>query len=309
MLVILNAIESSGVQYFAREICSALNNFSSYNIDGYTCDFTSDTLTVTSSTGTRVYQSSNTTSTQGITTLVAENTATFNKIIAFQQTILDTDKSCSFPTAFRDPQADWSITSSPSYSTGTEYATLIESYNQRPYENYVIYGSFSRTFVNQITNDVGGYNNVTLVNLIRHPDVAMLMDDSYKQSSVSTVSPFDTQGVDLFVSYLNAVSLSTLTNVNSVKFEAVMSTGVFRLNGTTINTPVTISPYNNWITQEEKNNIVPTLSTGTMLQTYHMFASNDFSSVVGASANPMLPADVRPQLGYAPISDYNSIIN
>jgi len=258
MLVILNGVETVHKKWFAGRLVAALNTF---EVDGYTVDFNKQPFEIFDSSGTLVYGS-------GVNSLLLNQEdgsrndaghAVLDKVIQLEdEHFLSGSRENHYSVMYVDLDYDFGITTTlnfPPYSL-LNNPNVIERYNARTVENFVISGTFSRGFIEQMITQLGR-ENVKIINIVRNPSVARLMHEKppeyYIKNSTYT-EEHDTQ--KLHKSIITSAFLVQFEDVVTVKFEDILRDGYFTFDGKQIMLPSTHLPYNNWITQFEASEVV-----------------------------------------------------
>jgi len=352
MLVILSGLETINKKFLARKILASLNTFT---VDGYTVDFSIEPFKVTDTNGKIVYcivQDDQPATNELILDLDndgvvdPEGVATFNKIVKLHDDLfLSEVEGNHFNSVFVDPAYDYGITDINEFSTTDNvlihphtYNDVLENYKNRICDTHVITGIFSKVFIDKIRADLG-VQNVTALNIIRNPSTCILLnpktDEHYEDPSKERTIELD--NLKLMRSLENAIVLSDVDYVTTIKFEDIIITGKFIVNGVEVGVP---DGYNNHngsgiITQWEKENIIPlNLISDTDLKKENLNLKNYTATycipVVDESVLNFLnnlktipfqsldelrsvllakcPANVFERLGYIPLS-YAEIVN
>jgi len=301
MLIILSGIESTNKRVLSKLITEKLNKI---EIDGYSIDTSTTPWSAFDKNGTLVYGP------QGedfILSLIhnedklanEEGLSTLHKIEAFKFSLQqEIERNCHYRHIFGRisgdfglvPTRDISVVAQPMPSeTGetiiVDYSLALERYNNRITDIQVISGIFSKMFIDKIKQDIGS-ENVKVLNVIRNPSVAFLMnqrDEEYYtrqrpsmkyianqtnediEQMNSALSNFTVEIVDaetekrqLKRSLFNNCSLYRFDDITTIRFEELITAGKLTINDVEINLPQDIyKPYNDYITEWEFNNSIP----------------------------------------------------
>jgi len=276
MLVILNGVETIHKKFFARKILAALNTF---NVDGYNVDFNIEPFKVTDVNGKIVYCMAHGDQ-PGTNELLIdldndgvidpEGNATFDKILELSDKLfLDGGRNNHFYGVFINIAYDLGLRDTLTFLETDEpgipallhphtYNDVLENYRNRLGTTHVITGIFSKGFIDKIKNDIGA-ENVTALNIIRNPSVCCLLHeksaDFYANPEKELTPEIDAK--KLRQSLVNAAILAKSSDVITLKFEDIIREGKFRLNGVDIEVPFGYTPYLDWLTAWEKDNVVP----------------------------------------------------
>ena len=270
MLIVLSGSETVHKKFFAKRLIPSLNQIS---VDGYTVDFNKFPYEVYDAAGTLVYRA-NMDGEGGVNTIFLEDTAisesglaTFKKIEALSDNLfLNGGMLNHYNNTFCEPLMDLGIFPDQGmFETNRDsgscyphtYADLLSRYNSRLVENHVITGSFSRTFIERVKQDLGA-ENVKVINITRNPSVSFLLnekDEDYFANS-SNRSKND-EYTKLLKSILNTIILKNTAGVETYKYEDIISNGSFIFNGVTIPMPFEYTNYNGILNVWEKDNWIP----------------------------------------------------
>jgi hypothetical protein len=267
MLIILSGSETIHKKFFAKNIISALNTFT---VDGFRVDFTKNPFEVYNSSNNLVWKPNS-----DITSILNNEDGSLNhamsetldKIIDLSESILSITKNNHFSDIFASPLADYGLISGDDlfqsnredkgYIQVHTYQSILDMYGSRPFENIVISGIFSKTFIERIKVDLGA-ENVKIINIIRNPAVCFLLnekDDEYYTEKAPWSTFYDY--VKLQYSTVTGTILKNMPEVMTIKFEDIIRDGYFTLNNINISIPDNHENYNGIITKWEKDNIIP----------------------------------------------------
>jgi hypothetical protein len=349
MLVILSGLETIHKKFLARKIIAALNTFT---VDGYTVDFNIEPFKVTDANGKIVYCMAH--GEQPMTNellldldndgvIDPEGTATFDKIVQMNDDLFLTGGRVNhFNGVFLDLAYDYGITEINDYSIDNmlihphTYNDVLENYKNRIADTHVITGIFSKVFIDSIRADLGA-ENVTVLNIIRNPSTCVLLNpknDEYYEDPTKERT-LDSDHVKLMRSLENAIILSEVDYITTIRFEDIITAGKFTVNGIEVSLPSGYENYNGILTQYEKENIIPlNLVSEQQLEeqnailhdqitNYYLPVLNDedlnflnnlktipFQSLAELHANLLAksPRNIFARLGYEPLS-YDDIVS
>jgi hypothetical protein len=154
-----------------------------------------------------------------------------------------------FKMLFRDIYYDYGATDEVTYPEGGNYQQFIAQYKTRSYDKYVISGSFSRAFIEQLEEDV---EDLIVLNIVRNPSTTYIMDSMELEDNKSL---YDVEfNIPLLKrryisSILNSITLANMPNVTTLRYEDLIHDGV--LSVASVSIPV-VKPYNEWTTAKEK---------------------------------------------------------
>jgi hypothetical protein len=338
MLIILSGVETIHKKFLARKILAALNTFT---VDGYSVDFNIEPFKVTDTSGKIVYCMAHGEQPATNELLVdldndgvidPEGNATFDKIIDLNnKLLLDGGRDNHFYAVFIDLLYDFGITNvldfsdtenAPALRHPHNYASVLENYKNRLGTTHVITGIFSKGFIDRIKTDIGA-ENVIALNIIRNPSASTLL---HKKSSDFYADPGKELTVEqdlekLQQSIINSVMLARSPDVITIKFEDIITAGKFTVNGIDISLPVGYEKYNDYLTNWEKENVVPqnlvsAEEVEAMNQHLTTWGTNTFTAekidafngLTGSSFTTSditrlnVPQNIFNELGYTPLS-------
>jgi hypothetical protein len=274
MLVILNGVETIHKKFFARKILAALNTF---EVDGYTVDFSIEPFKVTDASGKVVYCMAHDDQPATNELLIdldndgvfdPEGHATFEKITKLSDDLFLTGgRNNHFSNFFIDLAHDFGITDTVDYGSNTpkipllhphSYADVLSNYENRLGTTHVITGIFSKGFIDSIRNDIGT-ENVTVLNIIRNPSTCILLnqkDDAYYANPEKNRTP-ELDARKLVYSIATAAVLIKFDDINTLRFEDIITAGKFTVNGVEVKVPTGYDNFNGLLTQWEHDNLIP----------------------------------------------------
>lgn len=293
MLIILNGIETVHKKYISACITTALNNF---KVGDYTIKVThtdvSNTIEVYDQNNVLVHSADGTTNTlykNSDGSVNDSGLAVWASINQFVDTTLrNTQNASHYANVFVNLNYDFGLTSvletdqkpSTMYVNDTSYQGVLNNYNNRLWENFVITGSFGKWFIDKIKNDLGEAN-VQVINIIRNPSTAFYLNQ--KDTSYYTVlkpgnTTLRTPELDynkLVESILNSAILKDVPNVTTVSFEDILTSGNISVLGKDCPVNMFHQNYNDIITVYEQSSILTYIKiTDQQLATFN----NEFSN-------------------------------
>jgi len=205
---------------------------------------------------------------------------------------------------FRDIFYDYNINNSVTFPEGGNYKQLLDQYANRNNEVLVITGSYSRGFVEMISNDV---KDIKILNIVRNPSATYILDSSFEDKH----GPYDTElKIKLLKrryisSILNSITLKNIKSVHTIPFEIMLKEQQIE----NIKLPSIYKSYNNWLSFSDKFHLSFNLKTDqedlTMFnQTFSNLADNlkntNFDLPNALIDN--LPQDIFKMLNYKPLT-------
>ena len=307
MLIILNGVETLQRKWFGEQISSALNRFV---IDGYRVDYTDkSSFKIFDNAGSEVDRQALFFTADGKDN--PDGKATFQKMVDFQWTVF-TKTHLACKNRFVNIAHDMGQVPGEIQYTVTEtlpileYSDVVHAYRERPYEYFVITGSFAKGFVNTIKTDLGA-DNVQVYNIVRNPS-AMFMVHEKSDYFYRTYPEYTRQINHEFFckSLITASILSQVPEVVTYKFEDIMRDKVIVINGIAVPVPHDLLPMRNeWVTQWEYDNIIdPGYSPPEEKITRFNIGFSNFAEV--QPEEPWMYSNFFALLGYTPL-DYATL--
>jgi hypothetical protein len=172
---------------------------------------------------------------------------------------------------------------------------------KRPYEcikdGQALTGTFSKVFIEQLSKDF----DVRVLNIIRHPTVSYVINsfdvlpNEDLPMGLEGLTPLNTSSV------LDAITLSKLDSVTTIRFEDILLTGKYIFDNVEYTIPTIHKNHNNVITIYECLNYRNKISASSILKFNELF-SNFNSSFVNAHNDSRLPTNVFDLLDYTPLT-------
>ena len=327
MLIILSGCETINKKFLSRKIISTLNQF---KVDQYKIDFTKNPFEVYNDANELMYKthggevlstkdmSENIVATvgsePGVDTLASEETVQIIDTLydtIFNKTVAENH----FRNNFLDLLFDHGVTTEVQFHIGTpnllvhypsDYKDVLNNYNNRKFENFVVTGSFSKGFIDQARKDLGE-ENVLALNIIRHPSVCFLIHEKNAEH-YSAYPDFSVEQdlKKLELSIVNAANLKRFADVVTIKFEDIIQAGKFTVNSAEIDLPAGYDSHNGLLTQWENNNVIPMgINTAEDVDQFNETFTH-FDST-RPEPFPMMPDNIFEALGYTPLS-YDEIV-
>ena len=133
----------------------------------------------------------------------------------------------------------------------TLYQKLISRHNTSDYGVFVATGSFSKSIINKIKNDLGA-SNVIVVNVTRNPSVSFALHQRTTEyyAENSTASPIN-EFQKIHEVTLNTRGVYSVPGVINVRYEDIIKNKQFRILDKVVDVS-DIEHYNEWITVFEK---------------------------------------------------------
>lgn len=260
MLIVLSGVESIHKRLIARQIIAKMNKFV---VDGYEMDLTmDDPFGIKDSDGNYISIEK---------FLHIDDTAkqynTLNKMKEIEENVFQIQGMQNHLfNAYVAIEYEFGIFDVPDYTLeenkypftwDASKEAIIKRYKESDLKYFVITGSISKTFINELRVELG-YSNVLSFNIIRNPSVCYYL---HQKSEDFFNKPDDYNKIydeeKLYDSLLNAVLLKEDKLTTTVKFEDMINTGKFFVNDKNIGLYPDYESKNEILTKFEYNNIVP----------------------------------------------------
>lgn len=283
MLIIFTGSETIHKKYIGRQI---LASFNTHVVDGYTVNFQKEIFEVYDSENNLVYKPNSEIVSMYLKEdgfLDEEKSATVDKIIQLQNDMRQNANDNHFAAVFSAPMQDLGLTERDIFADDYDrnyiqphtYKDVLANYQNRIGDVHLITGVFSKAFIEKIRTDLGS-ENVVVINLLRNPSIAYLLDP--KPDEYYVEHPARTPLMDrmkLYKSFLNSVAVKDIPGIINLRFEDVLRDGQFEINGTVVKLPDEHQNFNNKITLFEKESVVPLNKVSAdQLSQFNSFLSN-----------------------------------
>ena len=162
----------------------------------------------------------------------------------------------------------------------------------------IIGGSFSRVFLEQLRKT----QDVNVLSIIRNPSVSYItgVEDLFENDELPVgleyVTPMTTSAA------IDAITLSKLDYVTTVRFEDIIQSGEFEFMGQKIKCPSVHNNYNGVITKYESVMLRRSTIDADMVNRFNQIFSSLNTSFVNCHNDPRLPGNVFQELNYQPLS-------
>jgi len=163
------------------------------------------------------------------------------------------------------------------------FDVLVENYRNRRHTVKVVVGSFSKHSIDCLREELGS-ENVTAINITRHPQVDWLMaNQSYpKITGSATLENLD------FLHNKEIVNSCLLTRNNDIvnlKFEDIIKDGYFHIHGTKINLLEDYHAYNDFITIQENEDFDANSIVQERYDTFTTYLEDTLHIIQGPESN------------------------
>ena len=318
MLIILSGVETIHKKFYARNI---LRHFiPDFEVkDGYTANFRSHPYAIMDPEGKVVYDGEGGVHDVLLDPVDGSKNEYGAEILAMVQDIyvevlLDKVRDNHFQNIFVDIESDHGVRTDPGYEWEEKvgqfiqphtYQDVINNYNNRRFPVHVITGSFSKTFIDKIRQDIG-FENVKAYNLVRHPSAMYLIHekpDSYYAVKFP-VTP-DTDDKKVYLSITNAASLARYNDIKTIKYEEILKQNYIEIEGKQIPLPEGYENYNDLITTWEKEHAELEIVEHSRLEQFNNFCSNVraiASEEYGEEKASEFPENIFTLFGYVPLT-------
>jgi hypothetical protein len=268
MLIVVSGVETIHKKFFARSILMKLTSVIDLG-DGYTLNFSSHPFEIYDASGKLVY-GTGTDTREGTNELLIdldndgiadpEGREIFDKAQElYNKYFLDGIRDHHFMNTFSDPWFDFGfvkVIDAPMDGNDVNYDLIhphsyddiLAAYNARELDVHIITGSFSKHFIESIREDLGE-ENVQVYNITRNPSAAFLLNEkepefyTLKKPTKSRDRAMDRRKLEQ--SIINAMILKDVPGVTTVKYEDILASGKFTVNGIEITAPESLLEGNN----------------------------------------------------------------
>jgi hypothetical protein len=201
------------------------------------------------------------------------------------------DESASFMMCYNNfsvPRVDIEILAEAEYKQDMSSIDSVD----------ILGGSFSRVFLEQLRKT----QDVHVLNIIRNPSVSYvtgtedLFENDELPVGLAYVTPMTTSAS------IDAITLSKLDYVTTIKFEDIIKTGSFEFMGQIFKCPAVHNNYNGTITKYESVMIKRGIIDSAMVDRFNQIFSSLNTSFINCHNDPRLPGNVFEELGYTPLT-------
>lgn len=318
MLIILSGVETIHKKFYAKNI---LRHFiPDFDVkDGYTANFKSYPYCIKDPAGNVVYDGVGGAHDLLLDPDYGSKSDYGMEILSIVQDVyvrilLDGVRDNHFQNIFVDTESDFGVRTDPGYEWEEKvgqfhhphtYDDVINNYRNRTFPIHVISGSFSKTFIDKIRQDLG-VENVKAYNIVRHPSVMYLIhekpDSYYAIKFPATPETDDKKAYDAI---MNAVSLARFDDITTYKYEDILKQNHIVIEGEEIDLPEEYKNYNDLITTWEKEYAEQEIVDPTRLENFNNFCSNIGNLTAqeyGIERASQYPRDIFEALGYSPLT-------
>jgi hypothetical protein len=281
MLIVVSGVETIHKKFFARSILMKLIPVIDLG-DGYTLNFSSHPFEIYDASEKLVYKTADDTR-EGINELLIdldndgiadpEGRELFDKAQElYEKYFLTGVRNNHFMNTFSDPWFDFGfvkVIDAPMDGNDVNYDIIhphsyddiLAAYNARELDVHVITGSFGKHFIESIREDLGE-ENVQVINIIRNPSAAFLLNEkdpkfyTLKKPTKARDRAMDRRKLE--ISVINAIILKDVPGVTTLKYEDILASGKFTVNGIEITAPESLLEADNgYLTTWELTTHVP----------------------------------------------------
>ena len=322
MLIVITGTESINKRLIARQTINGL--MGPFRVDDYYIDFTLDSFDIVDLDGNPVttqdlvIQKNN----KGIKDPVG--TKTLEKMNALEDELFfNGGMQNHYHNRFADVAHDWGVTSSPEWisdGASTEdlmhykstFKTVIDRYKGRNQEHQVISGLFCLDFLERLRAELGN-DQVQVYNITRNPSVVYYLhkkDPSHFNDETDYTEFWDSE--KLYQSLLTCAKLKTDPKTITVKFEDMIRTEQFIVNGVNVGLYMDYNAFNDYITRYEATQ-KENYATADDIEAFNEFAQNFSPNVLDEEqdleerAPQLVGLNIFDALGYGPLT-YDQIV-
>jgi len=260
MLIVVSGVESIHKRLISRQIINSL--IGPFHVDGYIVDFINDEYDIIDSNDNRITTEELVKNPDGTANTAGRKT--LNKMEAIEDKyFLSGAMHKHYFNRFVDVGHDWGCLSLPEWPKDREtedlmhysanYSSVIKQYNGCEDNYMVITGSFCKNFIDRLKADLGE-DNVLVYNITRNPSTVSFLHkkaDSYFEGSDYT-QEWDNE--KLWQSLLTAAKLKQDPSIHTVKFEDMIRTHTFEVDGQNVGIYLDYESANGHLTEYEYAN-------------------------------------------------------
>lgn len=201
---------------------------------------------------------------------------------------------------------------------GTSYIDLINCYKNRTYKNFVVCGSFGKTYLEKIAKEIGT-ENIIVLNITRNPSVSWCVhqkpDSYYELEKSKGLEGFKGDIEKYLETTLASISIRDLDYVHNIKFENMIEQGLQVLDKK-VTLPLGYESFNGMLTQYEITHLIPKgYANAEIIQNMNdnignfiMTKNFDIDIDIPSNANQYFPSNFFDVQDYTPLS-YAHIIS
>ena len=340
MLIIVCGSEGIHKKFLARKVIAAVNNF---KVENYSIDFNCYPFKVFDKNNNLVYQN---------TSRLSQKYSYSDKIL-FDENDLDPtvygkginqlDQSISkqilqlendlflgglkyYRDIFANSELDYELFTSDvttdftddNVELATAYIDLITSYRNSTLENFVVCGSFGKTYLQKIADEIG-QENIKVLNITRNPSVSWCVhqksDNYYELDKSQGLEGKQGDREKYLETTLASISIRELDFVDNLKFEDIIQTELTVL-GKEVTLPLGYNSFNQWLTEYEIIHLIPQgYANDSIIQEMNNNISNftmtdnfNIDIDIPKDANDHFPKNFFDAQDYVPLT-YSQIVN
>lgn len=332
MLVIVSGVETTGKKLIAREILSKMSGDIALD-NGHFLRLNTHPYTITNSDGEVVFEPG------GVCTLLHDKSngdsfcpvgdAILKQAEGFYETIiLNGSRDGHVKANFADVYRDYGVFQHPMFyefsasnpNTNITYQDIVDAYNSKSSQVYVLTGIFGKHFIDEMKVLIGA-ENVVALNIIRNPSVCFLFDQKPAEWYEANNKTIDTDFEKLKKSLFTATYLNSCDDVITLRYEDILSDGFIEINGVRIAIPEELVSTDGILTNQEKTEFLPQNNiadtdldelNNTFQNFVHLPTATDEiladvnatqgTALTRALITEMVPVNVFTELGYDPMT-------
>lgn len=324
MLVVLSGVESIHKRLIARQIVAKKNTFV---VDGYKLDFTKDDpFGIIGQDGNPVTIESFFPNGLADDDVNARK-ETLQKMSDLETSIIQNGMLSHYfgkfvsicydlgIGAYGVPVIPWLPENDPigdDYHYPTSYESVLERYRNSTLNYHVITGSFGKAFIDRLRTDLGE-ENVIVYNFIRNPSVVFALHTKIENFTNNQIDlPEEWDKNKMYDSIYNAAILKQDPTIITVRFEDMITSGQFMVDGTNVGLYLDYNSANGLVTRFEFDNILPNVPvTEEMVSEFNQSISPCYLVTLGnpiedgvckADVAQGTPWNLFEKLGYEPLT-------
>ena len=200
----------------------------------------------------------------------------------------------------------------------TAYFDLINSYKNRSVKNFVVCGSFGKTYLEKIAKEIGK-ENITVLNITRNPSVSWCVhqkpEEYYELEKSQKLLGYKGDVEKYIETTLASISIRDLDYVHNIKFETMIEHGLKVLDKT-VTLPLGYDSFNGLLTDYEISHLIPkkycnedsVQKMNSIVSNFKMTDNFDIDIDIPGNTNDYFPSNFFNVQDYAPLS-YAQIIS
>lgn len=320
MLVVISGVESIHKRLIARQVIARMNEFV---VDGWKLDLSMDNpFGIIGPDGEYIDIQKFVSETEDYSQESYDaRAATLKRMIEVEEKVFQTyGTENHYHQKFCSPEYDRGFSKVIVYEDPNDtigwpgigsYEDLLTNYNESDLEYFPITGIFGQCFIEKLRADVGA-ENVLVINIIRNPSVVFTLHNKIPDFTPNQTYTEAGEQDKLYKSLYNAAILKDDPSVTTVRFEDMIASGEFFVNGVDVGLYIDYNSDDGLLTAYERENILPRLEvTDQMVEDFNqtiqpcllrMLNSPKEGGAYNAETFDTNPWNLFEKLGYEPLT-------